>query len=119
MFKGLAHGASNLVVTDYVPLQWDQARGLAGLTTQYDGYHVCIVAMRHAHGNQVPFFSVNTYVHELLHVLLGDIFATKPAGAAGSQRELRVDWYATRLWLFGDGAEIRRSAEEYLRATNS
>jgi hypothetical protein len=115
VFKGLAHGVINLVVTDYVPLQWDQARGLSGLTTQYDGYHVCVVSMRRARGNQVPFFSVNTYVHELLHVLLRDIYELRPPGATGSQREWRVDWYATRLWLFGDGAEIRRSAESYLK----
>jgi hypothetical protein len=115
VFKGLAHGVINLVVTDYVPLEWDQAKGLAGLTTQYDGYHVCVIAMRHAHGNQLPFFSVNTCVHELLHVLLHDIFATRPQGVAGSQREWRIDWYATRLWLFGDSAEIRGMAAEYLR----
>jgi hypothetical protein len=98
VFKGLAHGAINVVVTDYVPLEWDQARGLSGLTTQYDGYHVCIIAMHHAHGNQLPFFSVNTLVHELLHVLLHDIFETRPKGATGSEREWRVDWIATRLW---------------------
>jgi hypothetical protein len=119
VFKGLAHGVINLVVTDYVPLEWDQAKGLAGLTTQYDGYHVCLIAMRHAHGNQVPFFSVNTYVHELLHVLLHDIFETRPKGADGSQREWRIDRYATWLWLFGDGAEIRRMAAEYLRRSGA
>lgn len=114
IFKGLAHGAINLVVTDYVPLQWDQAQGLAGLTTQYDGYHLCLIAMRHAHGNQWPFFSVNTVVHELLHVLLGDIFHPRPKGIDGSGREWRIDWFATRLWLFADGAEIRRHAASYL-----
>lgn len=51
MLKGVEHGRINLVTTDYVPLQWDQARDLAGLTTQYDGYHVCIVALRHARGH--------------------------------------------------------------------
>ena len=115
VFKGLEHGRINLVITDYVPLQWDQARGLAGLTTQYDGYHLCIVALQHAHGHQAPLFSTNTCVHELLHVLLHDIFETRPPGAAGNGREWRIDWYATRLWLIGDNGEIRRSAEAYLR----
>lgn len=118
VFKGLAHGAINLILTDYVPLQWDQARGLSGLTTQYDGYHLCIIAMRHAHGNQTPFFSVNTVVHELLHVLLHDIFETRPQGTAGASREWRIDWFATRLWLFGDGGEIRRLATAYLNRLN-
>jgi hypothetical protein len=27
VFKGLAHGAINLVMSGYVPLEWDQARG--------------------------------------------------------------------------------------------
>ena len=115
VFKGLAHGAINVVITDYVPLEWDQARGLSGLTTQYDGYHVCIIAMHHAHGNQLPLFSVNTLVHELLHVLLHDIFETRPKGATGSEREWRIDWVATRLWLFGDGDEIRRLGADYQR----
>lgn len=115
VFKGLAHGVINLVVTEYIPLEWDSARGLGGLTTQYDGYHLCVIAMKHAHGNQAPFVSVNTCVHELLHVLLHDIYTPRPSGWAGRQREWRVDWYATRLWLFGDGAAIRASAKEYLR----
>ncbi len=118
VFKGLAHGAINVVITDFVPLEWDQAHGLSGLTTQYDGFHLCLIAMRHAHGNQTPFFSVNTVVHEILHVLLGDIFQPRPKGADGASREWRIDWFATRLWLFGDGAEIRRQGSSYFARLN-
>jgi hypothetical protein len=32
-----------------------------------------------------------------------------------SGREVRVDYYATRLWLFHDGEEVRQSGEAYLR----
>jgi hypothetical protein len=28
---------------------------------------------------------------------------------------VRVDYYATRLWLFHDGEEVRKSGEVYLR----
>ena len=115
VFKGLEHGVINVVVTDYIPLEWDKARGLAGLTTQYDGFHLCLIALRHAHGHQIPYLSLNTCVHELLHVLMLDIFDLRPKGTTGDQREWRIDWYATQLWLFHDGAEIRKSAGEYLR----
>lgn len=117
VFKGLERGVINVVVTDYIPLEWDKARGLAGLTTQYDGFHLCLIALRHAHGHQVPYLSLNTCVHELLHVLMHDIFELRPKGTTGDRREWRIDWYATQLWLFHDGAEIRKSAGEYLRRT--
>jgi hypothetical protein len=93
---------------------WDRARALSGVTTRYEGYHVCVVALNYAHGHQIPFLSVNTCLHELLHALLGDIFEDRPAGLPGAAREFRVDWYATRLWLFHDGAHIKNSAQSYV-----
>jgi hypothetical protein len=73
-----------------------------------------MVALRHAHGNQIPFLSVNTCVHELLHALMGDIFEGRPTGVCGQAREFRVDCYATRLWLWHDGGAIRRAAKNYV-----
>lgn len=115
IFIGLRRGAINLVVTDYIPMLWDNGRALAGVTTIHEGYHVCLIALRYAHRNQVAFLSVNTCVHELLHALLQDIFLKPPKWYQSSGREFRVDWYATRLWLFHDGGEVRKSAEVYLR----
>jgi hypothetical protein len=115
VFKGLAQGVVNVVLTEAIPMEWDRARQLAGLTTQYDGYHLCLIAVPRAHGHQIPLLSVNTCVHELLHVLMGDIFETRPAGLEGDGREMRIDWAATKLWLFGEGAEVRRMAGEYLK----
>jgi hypothetical protein len=119
VFPGLKHGVINFFITDYIPLEWDNGRGLAGVTTQYDGYHLCMIALNYAHGNQVPFFSVNTCVHELLHVLLQDIYENRPKGLPGYGREFRIDWYATRLWLFHDGALIRQAAQAYLERVRS
>jgi len=73
-----------------------------------------MVALQYAHGNQVPFLSVNTCLHELLHALLQDIFVSRPKWFQTGGREVRIDWYATRLWLFHDGAAIRESAQAYL-----
>lgn len=95
-------------------MNWDKARALAGVTTIYEGYHVCVIAIGYAHGHQFPFLSVNTCVHELLHVLLQDIFVKRPKSFQANEREIRDDWYATRLWLFHDGAAIRKSAAVYL-----
>ena len=120
-FTGLRHGVLNFVLTDTLPLYWDNARALAGVTTLDRGYHLCLIALRYAHGNRVPFLSVNTCVHEILHALLLDIFLTRPSAYQIAEREYRIDWYATRLWLFHDGAAVRRSAEVYidrLRATS-
>jgi hypothetical protein len=115
IFTGLESGAVNLMLTDHIPMHWDSGRALAGVTTRVEGRHLCIIALRLAHGHQVPFLSVNTCTHELLHVLLQDLFENRPKGLAGHARELRIDWYATRLWLFHDGAAIRKAAESYLR----
>jgi hypothetical protein len=119
VFKGLARGVINLVITDHIPFAWDSGRGLSGLTTLYQGYHLCILALDRAHGHQVPLLSVNTCVHELLHALLQDIFENRPKGVTGSAREFRIDVHATRLWLFGDDAAIRKSAQEYLTRLRS
>lgn len=115
VFTGLDHGAINLVITDLIPMKWTRGQGLAGVSTQYERYQLAMIALDYAHGHQIPFVSVNTCVHELLHVLLQDIFELRPKGAAGYQREMRIDWYATRLWLFHEGAAIRAAAQAYLR----
>ncbi|HEV3198238.1 MAG TPA: hypothetical protein VGZ73_10030 [Bryobacteraceae bacterium] len=114
IFIGLDRGVLNFVVTDQIPMAWDRARALSGVTTRYEGYHLCMAALNFAHCHQIPFLSVNTCLHELLHALLGDIFESRPAGLPGAAREFRVDWYATRLWLFHDGARLRNAAETYV-----
>lgn len=114
IFVGLRRGALNLVLTGHLPLYWDEGRSIAGVTTVWEGYHICLVAMLYAHGNQVPYLATNTCVHELLHALLGDILVGHPKWYQVGERETRVDWYATQLWLFGDGAAVRRSARLYL-----
>jgi hypothetical protein len=115
VFVGLRRGAINLVATDHLPMYWDGGRALAGVSTIHEGYHLCLIALRYAHGNQVAFLSVNTCVHELLHVLLQDIFLKPPKWYQSGGREFRVDWCATRLWLFHDGEAVRQSGEVYLR----
>jgi hypothetical protein len=111
IFIGLRRGIINLVLTDHLPLYWDNGRALAGVTALWDGYPVCLIALRYAHGNQMPFLSVNTCVHELLHALLQDIFVSRPKWYQSGGREFRIDWHATCLWLFHDGAAIRESAQ--------
>ena len=114
VFVGLEPRVLNLVITDHIPLNWDRGRSGSGVTTRYDGYHICLIAMEEAHGNQVPYLSVNTCVHELLHALLGDVYVKRESWYQAGWREFRTDWYATRLWLFGDGAALRVLAAEYL-----
>ena len=111
IFIGLRRGVINLVLTDHLPLYWDDDRAVAGVTALSEGYPVCMIALRYAHGNQIPFLSVNTCVHELLHALLQDIFVSRPKWYQSGGREFRTDWYATCLWLFHDGAAIRQSAQ--------
>jgi hypothetical protein len=118
IFLGLRHRVINLVLTDHIPMKWDSGRALAGVTTIYDGYHVCMVALQYAHGDQVPFLSVNTCVHELLHALLQDVYVRRPSWFQTGGREFRIDGYATSLWLFHDGAAIRKSAQAYLGRLN-
>ena len=118
-FIGPERGVLNVVLTDQIPLRWSGGRALCGVTTRYDGYDLCLIAVNYAHGNQIPFVSLNTCVHELLHALMHDIFDVHPSGFSGQIRELRIDWLATRLWLFHDSGAIRQSAQsyvEYLRA---
>jgi hypothetical protein len=114
IFIGLERGVINLVLTDRLPLYWDNGRALAGVTTIYEGYHLCLIALRYAHGHQVPLFSVNTCVHELLHALMQDIFVKSPKWYQTGGREFRIDSYASALWLFHDGAAIRKSAQAYV-----
>jgi hypothetical protein len=116
IFTGIERGVINMVVTDHVPLDYG---GSAGVTTQWEGHHLCVIALANAHAHQVPYFSVNTCEHELLHALLQDIYLTRPKWYQTGERELRIDWYATRLWLFHDGAEIRKSAAAYLARLQS
>jgi len=111
----LERRALNLVVTDRIPVEWDHSGTMCGVTTLYRGFHLSMVAVDHAHGNQIPLLSVNTCLHELLHALLLDIFAPSPSEWQRQTHELRVDWYATRLWLLGEGGDLRSSAVQYLK----
>jgi len=115
LFLGLQRHVLNLVLTRDLPLYWDEARARAGVTTIIDGCHVCVIALRYAHGDQAPFLSVNTCVHEMLHALMQDVFVTKPKWYQSGTREFNADYYATLMWLFHDGSAVRRSAESYLR----
>ena len=114
IFVGLERGVVNLVLTDHLPLYWDNSRALAGVTTIFEGYHICMIALRYAHGNQIPFVAVNTCLHELLHALLQDVFVRNPTAFETAGRENRIDWHATLLWLFHDGAAVRKSARVYV-----
>jgi hypothetical protein len=114
VFVGLRRGIVNLVVTGRIPMYWDNGLGWGGVTTIYQGYHICLIALRYAHGDQAPFLSVNTCVHELLHALLQDIFLKPPKWYRAGEREFQIDWYATRLWLFHEGGAVRKSGEAYL-----
>ena len=111
-FDGLYRGVLNLVITDHVPMDYGD---VAGVTTLWEGYHLCVIALSSAHAHQIPYFSVNTCVHEILHALMQDIFVTRPKWYQSGEREVRTDWCATRLWLFHEGSAVRQSAEAYLR----
>lgn len=114
-FIGLDRNCLNIVLTDHIPLSWDQARFSAGIARIYEGCHLCLIAVQAAHGNRVPFLALNSVVHELLHVFLQDIYAKRGEWLHGYDREARVDWHATRLWLFRDGGEVKRSAAVYVK----
>ncbi len=98
---GLAHDRINVVLTRTVPMEWDRCRALRGLAFRYRGAEVCLIALDHAHPHRVPYFAVNTCLHELLHVLAGDTGRRK-VGFAGDLAEFRIDILATRLWLRRD-----------------
>jgi hypothetical protein len=114
VISGLGAGVLNLVVTKNIPEMWDNGRILRGVTTMYRGHHLCMVAMNFAGWNRAPLIAINTCTHELLHALMGDIFELRPGGVHGQARELRIDWLATRLWLFHSGVGIREAARSYV-----
>jgi hypothetical protein len=119
VFKGLKRGVINLVLTREIPLDWSRARGIAGVTTIWEGYHVCLIALDHAHEHRIPFIAVNTCLHEMLHALMQDVFVSRATSLQARQREFRVEWLATRLWLFHNGTGIRDSARVYLQRLRS
>ena len=115
IFVGLGDRTLNLVVTRRLPSEWDRGRGVAGVTTMWEGRHLCVIGLEYAHGHRIPFLAVNTCVHELLHAFMLDIFERRPPGLEGSAREFRIDTYATRMWLFGDGSAVRDSTIAYVK----
>ena len=110
IIEGLDRAKLNLVLTGRIPMLWDQARNLAGVTTIYDRATLSMIALNRAHTLRVPFIDTNTVVHELLHAMLGDVLVRKPGWYQASEREMRADAYATRLALFGDGFAVRAAA---------
>jgi len=114
VFLGLRRGVLNLVLTDYIPVNWDSGRALPAVTLLYDGYPLSLIAMRFAHASRFPYFSVNTVVHELMHAFFGDIFVAHPTWYQPATREWRADSQATNLWLFHQSAAIRAAAQQYL-----
>lgn len=115
LFVGLERGKLNVVLTDWLPQDWDAGRAIAGISTVYEGYHVSAISLRYAHGHRIPFLAVNTVLHEVLHFLLLDVFVAKPGMLRAGWREERVDWHATRLWLSGGDAVVRESGQRYLQ----
>jgi hypothetical protein len=113
LFVGLDRAALNVVVTGHVPMKWDEGRALRGVAFRYDGYDTILIALNYAVRHQVPFFSINTCEHEMLHVFLGDIFEKPPAGLKGQWREYRIEGYGSRMWLFHAGAVVREGAARY------
>ena len=119
VFLGLRGGVINLVLTDHVPMHWDRGRSVAGISAIYDGLCISVIALRYANANQAPLLSVNTCVHELLHVLMQDVFKPRPTWSSKGGGEAHIDWLATRLWLFHDGRTIRESARRCLVRLNA
>lgn len=113
-FVGLERGQLNVVLTDAIPMEWDHGRQVAGGSTVYEGYVVCVIAMKFARSFGVPLMAMNTVVHELLHVFLGDVFAARGGRLRRYGREGRVDWEATRMWLGADAGAIRAAARAHL-----
>lgn len=114
MFTHLDRRAINLIVTSDIPIHWDQGRGLAGVSLLYDRANLCLIALRRAHAHQVPFLSVNTILHELLHVILEDVYVQEPSPIESTQREFRADFAATRLWLFSSNPAITQYVRQFL-----
>lgn len=113
IFVGLERGVLNVVVTDHIPMLWDQGRALRGVAFRYGGYDTVLIALDYAVRHQVPFFSINTCEHEMLHVFLGDIFQKPPGGVSGQLREYRIEGWGTRMWLFHAAAEVREGARAF------
>ncbi len=113
-FIGLERGQVNVVLTDTIPLDWDNGRQVAGGSTVYEGYVVCVIAMKLAQRLSVPLLAMNTVVHELLHVFLGDVFEPRGGRLRRYNREGRVDWEATRMWLGADATAVRSAARAHL-----
>ena len=109
-FTGLVPRAINVVLTDHLQLVWDNGRALSGVATRYEGYTLCVLALDYAHTNRIPFLSVNTCLHEVMHVLAGDTNQRRSTRVffGGQGRESRVDAVATGLWLFGAGRDMVR-----------
>lgn len=114
IFVGVRRDAHNVIVTKELPLGWTRGRGMAGVTTIWDGYHVSVIAMDHAHVNRIPVLAVNTLVHEMLHALLQDVFVVNPTWSEMQKRELRANLFATELW-WGGCPDLRQSTESYVR----
>jgi hypothetical protein len=104
----------NVVLTDWIPVNWVKGRSVAGTATIHEGYHLSLISMKNAYPNRIPFLAVNTLVHELLHVFGGDIFVRPTGLLRGKDREAMVEWQATRLWLFDDVTGIKESARTYV-----
>jgi hypothetical protein len=119
IFTKLEHGVVNMVVTDRVPLAWDGGRALEGVSTCRGRYHLCVIAHDYAHAHQIPMLSVNTCVHELLHLILQDVYEQPPGSVQREARELRIDWYATRLWLLHDGGDLRERVAAFVERLRS
>jgi hypothetical protein len=47
-FAGLARGAVHIVITGRVPVDWDSGRGLAGVSTRYEGCALSVIALQQA-----------------------------------------------------------------------
>jgi hypothetical protein len=75
-----------------------------------------VIALNEAHAHKIPFVAVNTCLHELLHVVLGDTVGVPQDGWRREASEFRTNVLATRLWLFRDGARVRAAAAEYVRS---
>ena len=76
---------------------------------------LAVVALKDAYPNRLPFVAVNTMVHELLHVIRGDIFLRRGGLLNGADHEAAVDWQATQLWIQGSLPGIKRSAGTYVQ----
>jgi hypothetical protein len=115
---GLGYKVLNIVLTDTIPMAWDNGRGVAGVATVYEGYHLTLISILASHGNRVPFLHVNTLVHELIHMFFEDFYLPREGRLSGQAHEHVIDWHATRMWLFSDDGAVKQSAFQYIRCLN-